>query len=159
MRISSISESHWSDILNLQSEAYYDVESESLDVLKAKWLQSPEHCFICQDGQQMLGYLLAHSWKSEEPPALYDVLPGKSEGSILFLHDLAVSTLAAGKGVGSELFKQLLKSAKDTKHTEMRLVSVQNSQTFWEKMGFSAIKEPICPSYGDDAVLMYRPLP
>src|SRR5690554_1432015 len=88
MRISSISESHWSDILNLQSEAYYDVESESLDVLKAKWLQSHEHCFICQDGQQMLGYLLAHSWNSEEPPALYDVLPGKSEGSILFLHDL-----------------------------------------------------------------------
>ena len=158
MSINLIEETIWPDILKLQSEAYYLVEPESFEVMKDKWLCSPESCFVYKNGQQLLGYLLAHSWHSKQPPKLYQPLPKEVNGSILFLHDLAVSKLAKGKGVASKMFSQLLNVAISSGYQQIRLVSVQDSKAFWMKLGFVPAKGNIFASYGVDAVLMQRVL-
>ena len=159
MSMNSINEATWPEILKVQSEAYVQVEPEALEVLKAKWLRSPDCCFVYCEGEHVLGYLLAHSWNSDVPPKLYQVLPSGSEGPILFLHDLALSKWAAGKGLGSLMVEHLLKVATALGFERVRLVSIQASDAFWRRFGFLEVADrEVCASYGDGAKIMERAL-
>jgi ribosomal protein S18 acetylase RimI-like enzyme len=170
MPIQPITQTMWAEILKIQAEAYSDIEPESLEVLQSKWQQSPNCCFVYlkeksleekseQEEKSILGYLLAHAWHSETPPKLYQPLPEGSRGSILFLHDLALSKRAAGRGVGSEMVKHLLDSATSSGFQKALLVSVQDSVLFWKKHGFVEVtNQQANESYGEDAKIMMRAL-
>lgn len=154
MSIESIAETTWPEILKLQAEVYHLVEPESLEVLQDKWLRSPNSCFIYRDDERIAGYALAHSWNSKTPPKLFNKLPKGTDGSILFLHDLAVSSNSFGKGIGSTMMAHLVNIAIVSGYREIRLVSVQNSMQFWKKQGFITLEQQVCKSYGDSAQLM-----
>ena len=158
MFITEISEDSWNGILRVQEEAYTDVPPEEVNVLKSKWKASPETCFKFQsENKKIVGYLLAHSWNSDEPPKLFEELPKDSFGTILYLHDLAVSSRVRGMGVGKQLLKKLLDTAKKKRFERILLVAVQNSEGYWSSLGFSEIPNiPVCSSYGSKAKLMYR---
>ncbi|ENM5903626.1 GNAT family N-acetyltransferase [Vibrio mimicus] len=158
MSIESIVETTWSEILKLQAEVYHLVEPESLEVLRDKWLRSPSSCFTYRDNEQLMGYLLAHSWNSRTPPKLFNKLPKDTEGSILFLHDLAISNHTFGKGIGSKMIEHLMNVATSLGYREILLVSVQDSVQFWQKQGFTTVEQEVCNSYGDSAQLMKRVL-
>lgn len=159
MSIESIVESTWPEIMQVQADAYSQVEPESLDVLKSKWLRSPESCFVYREEGKVIGYVLAHSWSSDLPPKLYHPLPGGTEGATLFIHDLAMSKEAAGKGLGSRMISHLFRAIEPLGYRQARLVAVQASGRFWNKQGFSAVNDQaVCASYGDGAQLMRRPL-
>jgi ribosomal protein S18 acetylase RimI-like enzyme len=164
MMITEISKASWGEILHIQEEAYTGVPPEEVDVLKSKWEISPESCFVFRaDDGNILAYLLAHSWNSLEPPKLFDKTPADSMGDILYLHDLAVSNRARGMGIGKQLAKKLIESAKEkqldkqckAKYKKILLVAVQDSSRFWSGLGFCEVLQvPVCSSYGDDAKLM-----
>jgi ribosomal protein S18 acetylase RimI-like enzyme len=169
MPIQPITQTMWAEILKIQAEAYSEIEPESLEVLQSKWQQSPDCCFAYleeneleeQSGQEMniLGYLLAHTWHSETPPKLYQTLPEGSHGSTLFLHDLALSKRAVGRGVGSQMVKHLLDTAISFGFQKALLVSVQDSVPFWQKHGFVEVtNQQASESYGEDAKIMMRAL-
>lgn len=158
MPIEIIREAVWPEILKLQSEAYLAVEPESLEVLKDKWNRTPDCCFTYRDCEKLQGYLLAHAWNREQPPKLFHTLPKETEGDILFLHDLAVTSTSIGQGIGSKLIKHLVEVSTGLGFKEIRLVSVQNSKLFWQKQGFKPLLEKVCNSYGSDAQLMRRQL-
>jgi len=72
---------------------------------------------------------------------------------------LAVSNGARGMGLGKQLAKKLIETAKGQPHgkqyNKVLLVAVQNSSRFWASLGFREILHvPVCSSYGDDTVLM-----
>ncbi len=159
MAIKSIQADLWPEILWIQAEVYQDVEPETVEVLQSKWQQSPECCFVYLEDGQVLGYLLAHAWNSDEPPKLFSPLPPDSKGSILFLHDLAISVKAHGEGLGTTMIVQLCELARQHTFTQIRLVAVQDSLSFWQKQGLVALpKQPVCSSYGDGATLMWLQL-
>ncbi len=158
MPIQGITASTWPDILQLQQEVYLSVEPETLDVLQSKWLASPETCFVYQESNRVTGYLLAHSWNSELPPKLFTPLPEGSEGSVLFLHDLAVHKGSSGKGIGRALTDQLVDLAQLKGYEQILLVAVQNSVRFWLKQGFQLVNQPVNACYGEGAQLMRRVL-
>ena len=156
MPITSISDNCWQNILNVQAQAYTDVLPEALNVLKSKWLASPEMCFVFKNSKnETVGYLLAHSWNSDVPPKLFQELPSDAAGDILYLHDLAVSDHIRGQGVASQLFNKLLESAKTHGYKRILLVAVQKSESYWFKHGFREVPNAIvCRSYGEEALLM-----
>lgn len=156
MSIVEISEKSWQGILQVQMEAYTGVPSEEVDVLKSKWKASPETCFVFQSSRnQVLGYLLAHPWNSDEPPKLFEKLPRKSAGDTLYLHDLAVRTNARKSGIGLQLSSKLIEVAKVRQYNRVLLVAVQESGGYWSKFGFREVHNvSICPSYGKNAKLM-----
>ncbi|NHI00519.1 GNAT family N-acetyltransferase [Oceanimonas sp. MB9] len=154
MSITSLTGAMWPAILKLQHEAYAQVGPESLDVLKSKWLRSPDSCFVYRDGERLMGYLLAHAWGGESPPSLFKPLPERSENSYLFLHDLVVSQNAAGQGIGSAMTAHLINTAALLGCRHIRLVSIQYSNRFWQKMGFTPMATAVCSSYGLGAQLM-----
>ncbi|MBU1296094.1 MAG: GNAT family N-acetyltransferase [Gammaproteobacteria bacterium] len=176
MPIQPITQTMWAEILNIQAEAYSAIEPESLEVLQSKWQQSPDCCFAYlgerswleekseleeQSGQEknILGYLLAHAWHGETPPKLYQTLPEGSHGPTLFLHDLALSKRAVGRGVGSQMVKHLLDTAVSSGFQKALLVSVQDSVPFWQKHGFVEMTDQqASESYGEDAKVMMRAL-
>ena len=46
MSINLITDNSWSDILKIQEEAYLEIEPEDVDILKSKWLLSPNTCAV-----------------------------------------------------------------------------------------------------------------
>lgn len=159
LTIEPIKETMWSGIARVQSEVYLDVEPESTDILRNKWLHTPACCFAMSKNGEVLAYLLAHAWDSVYPPKLHQPLPDVSQGQGLFLHDIAVSRKLSGVGAGSQLVKQLLATADKLGYRHIRLVAVQGSGAFWKKLGFEAVpglKASAC--YGSDATVMQQTL-
>lgn len=157
MTIKLVEETTWPGILKVQSEVYLEVEPEHVDVLKSKWHQSPDCCFAYHHNNDVIGYLLAHSWNKETPPKLFQPLPEKADtnGSILFLHDLAISHQASGKGIGAKMVTHLLSIATKLQFEQVLLVAVQGSFMFWNKMGFSEVTDQsISSTYGEGAKMM-----
>lgn len=159
MEIRTISEQDWPAILNVQSDVYIEVPPEELEVLQCKQKRSPESCFVCDVKGEIKAYLIAHSWNQDSAPKLHKLLASGTEGDRLYLHDMAVSAQAGGMGLGRRLVESLLRQAKEKGYRDVRLVAVQGSTGFWEKMGFSALPNmPVCSSYGDHALMMVRSL-
>ncbi|MDC0610180.1 GNAT family N-acetyltransferase [Vibrio sp.] len=155
MPITKISHNSWNEILSVQNSVYKEVPPEQLNVLKCKWETSPESCFVYNIDGTVCAYLLAHGWDRQSPPKLHTLLPDDTAGSSLFLHDLAVSPEVNGQGIGSKMVQHLITKAKSMGFTRIRLVSVQDSYSFWHKLGFTKVNSiEISPTYGDDAQMM-----
>ena len=78
-----------------------------------------------------------------------------ADGVNLYLHDLALSHEARGKGIAKKLVENLIDTAKDQGFKKILLVAIQNSSVFWGKFGFVHIPNgDVCPSYGPSAKLM-----
>ncbi|WP_212751249.1 GNAT family N-acetyltransferase [Pseudoalteromonas citrea] len=154
MSINLITEHSWCDILKIQEEAYLEIEPEDVDILKSKWLLSPNTCAVYKEGDTISAYLLAHPWPSEIPPKLHEKSP-ITAGLNLYLHDLALARESRGKGIAKKLVTNLVDIAKAQRFNKILLVAVQNSSGFWSKFGFKNLPDAvICPSYGHNAKLM-----
>ncbi|MFV0576621.1 MAG: GNAT family N-acetyltransferase [Vibrio sp.] len=155
----------WPQIEEIQEIAYRDGLAENIDILKIKADVSPETCFVCMDDeQQVLGYVLAHPWESEEPPHINQDISDREEvvtpqeASTLYIHDLAISPKARGAGVAQALIDNLFEHAQKWDIENVSLVAVQGMSGFWSKFGFKSIQSNHTDSYGDDAQLMVNQL-
>ncbi len=153
--ITEINEDSWPHILRIQAEVYVDIEPESVETLRSKWINSPQCCVLCTSEQGVCAYLLAHAWHSNLPPKLYESAPDVPIGDVLFIHDLAVTTQAAGMGVGKQMVNHVLRNAAARGFRSALLVAVQNSVPFWQKFGFAQVAGlTASASYGADAQVM-----
>jgi len=154
--INPITENSWDGILTVQEEAYTELPPEDLNILKSKWLLSPNTCSIFSSNENNIqAYLLSHPWGSDSPPKLNEEAPANNSTSNLYLHDLALSNEARGRGIAKALVENLISNAKTQGFTKIQLVAVQGSSSFWAKYGFIVIVDAaICPSYGSAAKLM-----
>jgi len=155
MSISLISENSWNSILKIQEESYTEVLPEDINVLKSKWISSPNTCAVYfNNDNKILAYLLAHPWASEVPPKLHEKAPITNSIN-LYLHALALAPEARGQGIAKNLVTNLIDKAKSQGFAKIFLVAVQGSDMFWAKFGFIVIPDAlICPSYGDYSKLM-----
>ncbi len=155
MAIQPIEEADWDAIVQLQSEVYHQIEPESRQTLRSKWLNSPHCCFVFRLRGEVQAYLLAHAWPQDNPPKLYQDLAAQGTGRNLFLHDLAVSPVLSGKGVGKRMVCYLLERASRADFRQVLLVAVQDSVPFWSGLGFSVCaKQQASPEYGVSARVM-----
>lgn len=157
MSIKNISNEMWPEILRLETEAYFDIEPESLETLRSKWLVSPEFCFVYEVDEKITGFILAHPWGSLEPPKLFEPLTKNMHGQYLFIHDLVIKKKFSGMGVGRKMVSHLLQASNSHGFDKVLLVSVQDSQVFWSKFEFDVIKgQEVDSNYGINAVIMQR---
>lgn len=158
MKVQVIKENNWADIMDIQEDAYHEFGLEELEVLKSKQLVSPDTCFVCMSKLgDVLGYLLSHPWRGFEPPKLSQSLLYVEESEYLFLHDMAVKSIAKGRGVGRSMLNELIKIAKKKGVKNITLVAVQGAERFWSLFGFKEVSnQQVCSSYGESAVLMNK---
>ncbi|WP_228289623.1 GNAT family N-acetyltransferase [Shewanella cyperi] len=154
-----ITDADWDGIMAIQAQCYGALGPESLEVMQSKWHSSPGSCFVMELQGELLGYCLAHPWQQDAPPPLYQTLPPLERRGKLYLHDMAFSAHARGKGLGKQALAKLTQQARAWQLDALALVAVLGADSYWQRQGFSAIP---CPkpldSYGPDALYMNRPL-
>ncbi|MGS0692494.1 GNAT family N-acetyltransferase [Shewanella sp. 30m-9] len=155
MKLRQIQPLDWGNILAIQLECYPQIEPESLDVLQSKWRHSPESCFVIESQSQVIGYCLSHPWILDTPPSLEQVLSEIEAANTLYLHDIALSSKAQGKGAGRLALTALVNFAKLQQYATISLVAVQGAHHYWAKQGFqSKAIEKDLSSYTEDACYM-----
>lgn len=124
---------------------------------------SPAGCFMLEVGDAAQGYVLSHPWLEGSPPALntkLGMLPAMAD--TWYIHDLALLPETRGSGAGGNIVPKLADIARREGFRSMSLVSVNGSQGFWARQGFSARMDARLArklsSYGEDAVYMQHAL-
>lgn len=147
-------------VLKIQMQCYGDQLIES-DQVFVRRLQTDGHCSLAavHDGE-MLAYLAAY-WSL---PGLITPFNGDfgdyHDPSVLYLHDMAVSPTASGRGLGHSMVEMLRSVAGKRGVRHSALVSVQGSRSFWEAQGYrvfpvrNAVARAHLSSYGPEAVYM-----
>ena len=149
-------------LLDVQRACYGDDYVESAEVF-ARRLASPANCSLVleRDGQ-VCAYLAAYRSALGKVTPLHGDFEAVPQADTLYLHDMAVLPTCAGQGLAQALLKSVWEhaAAQGLRHTA--LVSVQGSQTYWERHGYAqrplgeAAQRERLASYGAGAVYMAR---
>ena len=127
-------------LLHVQTVCYGDSFLESQAVF-ARRLACPHQCSIgvVRPGQTALRAYLAAYWAN---PGKITPLDGDFSAPapgprVLYLHDMSVLPELSGQGVARHRGQHLFAAARQRGGQQAALVSVQGSQTYWERQGFS----------------------
>jgi len=123
----------------------------------------PQGCLALEEGRRLIGYALTHPWHFGKPPALNSPLGEiPRRATTYYVHDVALLPEARGKGYAAQIGERLANHARTAGFGNLSLVAVNNSQGFWERLGFCRTRVPGLEekllTYGPDAVLMARDL-
>lgn len=136
---------------------------EDMEIFVERQSLYPQGCHVLVEDGSMIGYALTHPWLLAEPPPLNSKLREiPREATTYYIHDVALLPEGRGKGYAAKAADLLADHARDAGFDNMSLVAVNETQTFWEKLGFRAQTVPGLEmkllSYGSGAVLMAREL-
>jgi len=134
-------------IMAIQRECYVTAALESLDVMQGRISQTPSTLWVAEDHAGVVAYLLtyySHLYQIAPLGAAFKSAPlyphHTSNTRCLYLHDLAVSRRASGQGLAGQLLQHVFAHEVQQGHARhVALVSIQQSQTFWQRQGFEMI--------------------
>jgi ribosomal protein S18 acetylase RimI-like enzyme len=161
---------HWRPAALVDIAAIYEIQCiahadhpEARDVLLERLELCPAGCFVLERRGMISGYALSHPWRRFSPPPIDTKLgqiPG--EADTWYLHDLALLPGTRGSGAGAKVSKLLMNLARGDGYKTLALVSVNGSQGFWERQGFSVRRDEALAAklagYGSEAVYMEHDL-
>lgn len=125
------------NIIDIQSYCYKEVTPENSDVLAEKLVLYPQGCFVAEEDSSTIAYMFSHPWKLASPVKINSFL-GKipNEANCYYIHDIAIHPSYRGYGIAKKLFNRALENALEESQQYIALVAVQNSESFWNKLGF-----------------------
>lgn len=152
-------------MLAIQAQCYGPSMNESRETVLARLQAFPRTAWVAHDGQGACAYLVAYETRLGRVTPLGGRFRRSEHPDSLYLHDLAVSPRAKGRGVGRLLVDQALQQARHAGLAHSCLVSVQDSQPFWRSFGYEpwrglqAQSQPALQTYGAGACYMARLVP
>lgn len=152
------------EVVRIQAEAYVDEILETVEVIEARFRQVPDTSWVVECAGEVCGYLVGYQSALGEVTPWGGEFTHKHESTALYLHDLAISKSALGCGLGLMLVNYALAAARQRALRNVALVSVQNSKSFWHKLGFNEsdqldeLQQNNLASYSGPAIYMTRDL-
>lgn len=147
--------------LAIQALTYPAFLLENEAAFASRLTAAAPYCLAAERGGVLIGYLLAHGWPSQSPPALDARLDPDAPSQVLFVHDLALSPAARGLGLGGRMVARAMGMAAQDGLRTAELIAVEGAAPYWETLGFS--QEPPPPplaaklaAYGSRARWMTR---
>ena len=147
-------------VLRIQAQCYGDGFAEPGEVFTRR-LQSVGHCsWAAEQGGELVAYLAAYWSRPGAITPLNGDFADYADASVLYLHDMAVSSVAAGQGLAQRLVQAVKTQARARGVQRTALVSVQGSQLYWERQGYkadsvtNAAQQQHLASYGESALYM-----
>ena len=147
-------------VLRIQAQCYGDGFAEPGEVFTRR-LQSVGHCsWAAEQGGELVAYLAAYWSRPGAITPLNGDFADYADASVLYLHDMAVSSVAAGQGLAQRLVQAVKTQARARGVQRTALVSVQGSQLYWERQGYkadsvtNAAQQQHLASYGEGALYM-----
>lgn len=147
-------------VLDVQAACYPPAMQEPADVVLARLRASADTVLVACDALGVCAYLFAYPSRLGKVTPLGGAFALAADADTLYLHDLAVTPRAAGRGLARALVARLLGEARARGLLHSALVSVQGTRRFWEGAGYAcAPGEPVhLATYPLDAVYMARRL-
>ena len=151
-------------VLAIQAESYAEALLESAEIIRQRLASFPELAWGAEDAEGVCAYLFVYRSRAGKVTPLDGVFAEPEASDCLYLHDLAVSRRAAGRGIGPALVQRLLDQGRAARLRYSALVSVQDSQGFWRRQGYAeqaaldAEQRANLASYGVPALYMVKPL-
>jgi len=152
-----------SDLAQVQAlaDAIHLDHPEDASIFAERLHLYPQGCFALEENGRLIGYALTHPWHFGKPPALNSRLGEiPPSATTYYVHDVALLPEARGKGYAAQIGERLAAHAAQAGFGNLSLVAVNNSQGFWERLGFRVVHDPGLEdkllTYGPDAVLMAR---
>jgi len=164
MTITALRPSDLPAALALQAESYPPFLVEAEAAFASRMTLAATHCLAARRDGVLLGYLLAHGWAEQSPPAVGMVLAEGVPSEVLFIHDLAVSSAGRGLGIGATLIGHALQRAARDGLRRAELIAVEGAAAYWQRLGFTAaatsgaLAEKVA-TYGPHACWMARDIP
>lgn len=134
-------------VLDVQAHCYAVAMQEDETTLRTRLATAPQSAWVAVDAAGVCAYLVAYPsslGKITPLGACFDLTWAPDS---LYLHDLAVSARAKGKGLGPALVRLAWSVGRDLGLGKSTLVSVQQSQGFWRRLGY----EPVVPLQASQA--------
>lgn len=123
----------------IQAGAYAVDLLEDDATLRARLCGFPETAWVAEGSSGVCAYLVAYRSVLDKVSPLggdFESPQNPESANCLYLHDLAIDARAAGQKLGSLLVRQALLAAEKQGLAYSALVSVQNSQAFWQRLGY-----------------------
>ena len=130
------------EIHRLETEAYLPALHESEAALARLIALFPEGALGGFDAQGLCGYAFGVPLMAGSTLTLGVPLAAVPAGADTFyIHDVAVAARCRGRGIGRLLAGRLMDVGRRHGLARFELVSVQGSAPFWERLGFSRVRE------------------
>ena len=150
--------------LAIQSENYPAFLREDEAAFASRLHPEASYCLAATLDGALVGYLLAHGWPSQSPPAIGVQLSQDAPSEVLFIHDLAIGADGRGLAIGRKLIALAFELAAADGLGIAELIAVESAASYWRTLGFA--EAAISPSlaakvaaYGADARWMTRVVP
>ena len=128
-----------SAVLAIQEDVYRPELIETGETFAQKMKLFPSGCLGCFEGDTLLGYVFSQPWYGHEIIPLdahFTEIPALPD--CYYIHDLAVRKICRSRGIGQKLIDSLFPLADSLGIQRFMLVSVQDSEQFWQRWGFIA---------------------
>ena len=147
--------------LELQSQSYPKFLVESEQAFASRLDVAAPYCLVALLDGALVGYLLAHGWPRQAPPAVGELLSRTAASEVLFIHDLSVGTAGRGLGIGRKLVANAFELAARDGLQLAELIAVEGAANYWESLGFTQITIDLTlagkvAKYGGEARWMER---
>lgn len=157
IKIRNMNNEDLNTVLQIQFRAYHEDYHEGIEAFETKLNAFPPGCWIAEVDNCPVAYLFSYPsvlFKLTKLDSTTERL--KEEPNCYYIHDLAVDPEFKSRGIGKALFNKAKQLALELKLKSMALISVQNSQGFWNMLGFNAISESEMTEEMLDALYGYK---
>ena len=151
-------------LMRIQAEAYMEEMQESAEVMAARMAQVANTTWVVELAGEISAYLLAYLSRAGQVTPWGSEFAHQPEADTFYVHDLAISRRAQGLKLGPWLIEQVLHQARSRGLGRAALVSVQGTEGFWARLGFTPVsslspeQQANLRSYSGAAIYMERPL-
>lgn len=147
--------------LALQSASYPAFLVEDEAAFASRFDVKAPYCLAATIDGVLAGYLLAHGWTRQSPPAVGECLARDVPGEVLYIHDLAIGSAGRGRGIGRQLVAKAFQMAASDGIQTAELIAVEGASRYWQTLGFaqastSAALRAKLATYGAEATWMDR---
>ncbi len=137
------------------------VEPEAL--IRQRWQQVADTSWVACDSVGPAAYLVAYRSLKNKVSALGEAFRHAECPDTLYLHDMAVHPRLRGSGIAGRLLASAHEYARANGLSWLALVSVQDTLTFWRKLGFEPVvadadQQPVLATYTGPACYCLLPV-
>ena len=123
-------------VMQIQAECYVSFIVESEETIRRRLSDFPDTAWVAENQSGICGYLVTYRSRVGNIAPLGSVFEQIADPDCLYLHDLAISERVKGQGLGGQLASLAFGYAIAKGLRYSALVSVQNSQPFWQRLGY-----------------------
>jgi GNAT superfamily N-acetyltransferase len=124
-------------VMQVQAQCYPPSMQEPRDIVRSRIRAAGATSLVACGPDGVCAYVFAYASLLGAVTRLDSAFHVAARPDTLYVHDLAVSPAALGKGLGKALVARLFDRARRYKLAHTALVSVQDSEAFWRGLGFA----------------------